>query len=97
MRFAVHGPAQWLEGFPRCHRPSDGDVSDVLGRVHVRVIGMTAGATVEESGSRGALLRPGPLRTGLAGFPRTSAQASLLGVAGFCVRVRPSSCAGGVR
>ncbi|TCO62415.1 hypothetical protein EV192_102553 [Actinocrispum wychmicini] len=27
MRFAVHGPAQWLEGSPRCHRPSGGDVA----------------------------------------------------------------------
>ncbi|GAA4608340.1 hypothetical protein GCM10023195_32590 [Actinoallomurus liliacearum] len=46
MRFAVLGPAWWLEGSSRCHRPSDGDVSDVLGRVHIRVIGMPAGATV---------------------------------------------------
>jgi hypothetical protein len=30
-----------------------------------------------QSGSRSALLRPGPLRTGRAGFPRTTAQAGL--------------------
>ena len=37
---------------------------------------------VNLSGSPGALPRRGPLRTGRAGFPRTSAQASPVGVAG---------------
>jgi putative transposase len=42
------------------------------------------GRTVELvlPGRRDALLRPAPLRTGRAGFPRTSAQASPVGVAG---------------
>lgn len=34
LRFAVHSPAQRLEGSPRCHRPPGGDLAR---RVHVRV------------------------------------------------------------
>ena len=44
MRFAVHGPASWLEGSPRCHRPSGGDVP---GRVHVGMAGEPTGHTLE--------------------------------------------------
>jgi hypothetical protein len=44
LRFAVHGPAQ-RPASPRGHRPPDGDV---LGRVHVRVIGVPAGATAKD-------------------------------------------------
>jgi len=45
LRFAVHGPARWLEGSPCCHGTS---CRDVLGRVHIRVIRMSAGATAKD-------------------------------------------------
>jgi hypothetical protein len=44
LRFAVHSPAQRLEGSPRSHRPPDGDV---LGRVHIRMSDMPADATAK--------------------------------------------------
>ncbi|TQM00306.1 hypothetical protein FB559_6017 [Actinoallomurus bryophytorum] len=44
MRFTVHGPAQ-RPASPRGHRPPDGDV---LGRIHVRMIGVPTGATTED-------------------------------------------------
>jgi hypothetical protein len=44
LRFAVHGPASWLEGSPRCHRPPGGDVPC---RVHVGMAGEPTGHTLE--------------------------------------------------
>ena len=45
------------------------------------------------SGSPGALPRRGPLRTGRAGFPRTSAQASPAGSrVGACAGLLPAVC-----
>lgn len=43
-RFAIHSPAQWLEGSPRCHRPSGGDIAC---GVDVGVAGEPAGDTSE--------------------------------------------------
>ena len=47
MRFAVHGPAP-RRASSRSHRPPDGDVSDVLCRVHVRVIRVSTGTTAKD-------------------------------------------------
>jgi transposase len=73
------------------------DIADVEARIEEQIapfaaavdrldeipgVGPAAAHTIiAESGSPGALPRRGPLRTGRAGFPRTSAQASREGVA----------------
>src|SRR5262245_5773167 len=69
-----------LEPPPEVPRVIPGNIMQKLlpGLMLVAVLGMVA----YMSGSPGALPRQGPLRTGRAGFPRTSAQASPMGVAG---------------
>lgn len=67
MRFAVHCPAQWLEGSPRCQgRPTP--VVDVLGCVYIGVLGVSASRAPEHRLALTALRCHIP--TGRAGLRR---------------------------